>query len=264
MFNINIVRYEEKFNNMKMDIILMNPPYDGSLHLKFLEKAIQISEKVVSVQPVDNLINMNVANKLSSNLMKYIEDIYRFSTLEINKYFKILSSSRLGIITASKDNHIPYKFDNHEMYDIVKRLRKQKSIRSSLSCSAGMPKEKYWIGVLGDYGYAKTWHYTLEDIFTGKPNAKMGFNTQEELDNFVDSVKHCWPYKLMYIIDDYATVIAHLPFMNDYTHKWNDDDFYNFFNVSKEEKEEIENFIDKKYKENLYKNIKVHDKRRLN
>ena len=42
---------------MKFDIVLMNPPYAGSLHLKFLEKCIEIGEKVVSVQPATFLIN---------------------------------------------------------------------------------------------------------------------------------------------------------------------------------------------------------------
>ena len=36
---------------MKFDIILSNPPYSGSLHLKFLEKTIKIADNVVSIQP---------------------------------------------------------------------------------------------------------------------------------------------------------------------------------------------------------------------
>ena len=42
---------------MKFDICLMNPPYYRSTHLKFLEKCIEIGEKVVSVQPATFLIN---------------------------------------------------------------------------------------------------------------------------------------------------------------------------------------------------------------
>lgn len=35
----------------KFDICLMNPPYDGKLHLKFLAKTIEISNKVSSIEP---------------------------------------------------------------------------------------------------------------------------------------------------------------------------------------------------------------------
>ena len=44
-------------NGKKFSVIIQNPPYAGSLHLKFLEKCIEIGEKVVSVQPATFLIN---------------------------------------------------------------------------------------------------------------------------------------------------------------------------------------------------------------
>ena len=39
-------------NNKKFDVVLMNPPYNRSMHLKFLEKTIQIGDNVISIQPV--------------------------------------------------------------------------------------------------------------------------------------------------------------------------------------------------------------------
>src|SRR5574344_1529807 len=36
----------------KFDVAIMNPPYDGNLHLKILEKVIPIAEKVVNISPV--------------------------------------------------------------------------------------------------------------------------------------------------------------------------------------------------------------------
>ena len=44
-------------NGKKFSVIIQNPPYAGSLHLKFLEKCIEIGEKVVSVHPATFLIN---------------------------------------------------------------------------------------------------------------------------------------------------------------------------------------------------------------
>ena len=37
----------------KFDICLMNPPYSRNLHLKFLKKAIEVSDNVVSIQPAN-------------------------------------------------------------------------------------------------------------------------------------------------------------------------------------------------------------------
>ena len=46
-----IEQLENKTGVKKFDICLMNPPYDKNLHLKFLEKVINICNKVVSIQP---------------------------------------------------------------------------------------------------------------------------------------------------------------------------------------------------------------------
>ena len=35
----------------RFDICLMNPPYDRGLHLKFLEKVIECTNTVISIQP---------------------------------------------------------------------------------------------------------------------------------------------------------------------------------------------------------------------
>ena len=43
---------------MKWNYVIMNPPYDKSLHLTFLENVIDKADKVVSVQPSTFLINL--------------------------------------------------------------------------------------------------------------------------------------------------------------------------------------------------------------
>ena len=43
---------EKKTGVKKFDICLMNPPYDKSLHLKFLKNVIEVTDNVVTVQPV--------------------------------------------------------------------------------------------------------------------------------------------------------------------------------------------------------------------
>lgn len=54
---IDIKKYLEKNNMPKFDVAIMNPPYDGHLHLKILEKVIYIADYVISISPIDWLMN---------------------------------------------------------------------------------------------------------------------------------------------------------------------------------------------------------------
>ena len=69
----------DKISNMKqgkkIDFILMNPPYDRSMHLKFLEKTIQIGDNVISIQPVRWLEESVGKTKKNSAYNKYEESI---------------------------------------------------------------------------------------------------------------------------------------------------------------------------------------------
>ena len=67
-------------NGKRFDIILSNPPYSGSLHLKFLEKCIEISYKVISIQPTEYMYDIGHycgwnKNNLLENILKHTEDI---------------------------------------------------------------------------------------------------------------------------------------------------------------------------------------------
>ena len=76
---INIIK------NMKFDKIIMNPPYDGSLHLKILSEAIKYSKKIINLSPIDWLQNPYggvLSNKTFKNLnigiIKYIGPLRDF------------------------------------------------------------------------------------------------------------------------------------------------------------------------------------------
>lgn len=232
----------------KFDICLMNPPYDGNLHLKFLEKVIEVCNITINISPSDRFTNINLENKLSTRLAKYIDSLEIISKEHANSQFGIISSSNLGI-GVFKKNAKGYEPKFNEVRKFIKLIRKEKSIRSSINFyNDSTRKYKYWCGVQGDYGYAKSWHYSLEDVFKGNPGAKMGFDTKEELDNFIKTSTTTWPYKLMYIVDDSAAVVAHLPFMKDYTRYYDDEYFYKYFNITDDERKIIEDFIKKHYR----------------
>ena len=62
--------------NMKFDVAIMNPPYDGNLHLKILEKVIPIADKVVNISPVSQLVNcVNTFKAGKNDTKKYFAGI---------------------------------------------------------------------------------------------------------------------------------------------------------------------------------------------
>ena len=103
----------------KFDICLMNPPYLGktknehNFHLKFLNKAIEISSKVVSIQPIGFLYKTYDRKSPDKDEKKVIEYFEKFSTsieeIDGNKVFDADFGIKLGIIdvcTNSKDDII--------------------------------------------------------------------------------------------------------------------------------------------------------------
>lgn len=74
MSNSDIMK---KNGGKKFDVVLMNPPYDKNLHLKFLEKTIEIANDIVSIQPVRWLQDPVAIHKKTSNYNKYKDTIHR-------------------------------------------------------------------------------------------------------------------------------------------------------------------------------------------
>ena len=235
---------------MTFDIVLMNPPYDNNLHMKFLERLITFCDVIVNISPSDRFTNINCMTSLSTKIAKHIDNMNVISSKDCDKIFDIWSSSNLGIMLLKRECDKIYQPKHYEFIDIIKKIRKVKSIRSSINYEEN--PDILYVGnvqrIQGNYGYAKSWHYTLQEIFRGCPKHGIKFDTIEEQNNFVESVMNCWPYKLMYIIDDNAAVIAHLPYMQDYTHKWTDEMFYQYFDVDDELRNKIELFLFQNYK----------------
>ena len=88
-------------NNKKLDVILMNPPYNNGLHESFLNKVLDIAKECVSIQPDSYLYkgkngNTKIKNKLSQ-LYTNIENI------DANKYFDGGFQNRIAILHTSEN-----------------------------------------------------------------------------------------------------------------------------------------------------------------
>ena len=95
-------------NNKKFDVVLMNPPYDKGLHIKFLKKVSKISNKIISIQPITWLQKAALFNK-------NLEDIYcdKVEIIPIDdtaKYFPNTNiRTELGIITIDDKKEINFR-----------------------------------------------------------------------------------------------------------------------------------------------------------
>ena len=115
------------------DVCLMNPPYDRSLHLKFLEKTIKSSNKVISIQPIRWLQDPTAEYKNASAYKKYehsisshIYDLDIKDASEMSSTFSIESTINLGIFCCDQNKHNLYKhikyIRNNKDYSFVQRI----------------------------------------------------------------------------------------------------------------------------------------------
>ena len=235
-------------NDMKFDCIIMNPPYGRSLPHNILNIASKYLKDdksvVVSLQPVTPYQTFVESTKVTKENMSHIKDIEIIQADKASEIFGITVRSDLGIIQIDNSIH-DYKYQFNECKPIYDKIinKKLKSWRSVCVCDKD---PKHFLYMNGDNGYAKGWHLKPTEIFNGKTNAKLVFNSKEEKDNFFNSVKNTWLYKFIYILDNDAAVPAHFPFMQDYSKPWNDSRFYEFFNITSEEQKVIEETM-KKY-----------------
>ena len=234
-------------NDMKFDCIIMNPPYGRSLPHNILNIASKYLKDdksvVVSLQPVTPYQTFVESTKVTKENMSHIKDIEIIQADKASEIFGITVRSDLGIIQIDNSIH-DYKYQFNECKPIYDKIinKKLKSWRSVCVCDKD---PKHFLYMNGDNGYAKGWHLKPTEIFNGKTNAKLVFNSKEEKDNFFNSVKNTWLYKFIYILDNDAAVPAHFPFMQDYSKPWDDARLYKYFNLTDEEIKTIESTIEK-------------------
>ena len=95
----------------KFDICIMNPPYEKNLHLKFLEKVEEISNNIISIQPITWLQNIfadeNKNAKINSIKLTDIEFIGKINDMfDTNGH----ATYDIGILTVNKDAKLNKEF----------------------------------------------------------------------------------------------------------------------------------------------------------
>ena len=248
----------QKLNtNMKFDVVVGNPPYSRNLHLKISCKVLQFLNEdgiYVSLQPFFmNLNELSICTSIKRKLLKHMKDHELIPAKNSDSLFNIYSTCDLNVFTFSKKEANIFSFPEESLqmkiFNKLRSKKKAKSIRSSIWSSSG----NFEVPIQGDYGYAKRWHYTLDQMLSGNPTSKMKFNSKEEAFNFKNITLNRKIYKFIYSVDDNCAIPAHLPFLGEclntrtntigYESNWTDEDLYLYFELTDDEIKLIEDTI---------------------
>ena len=266
----------------KFDICLMNPPYNKNMHLKFLEKAIQTCENVVSVQPVrwlqepvSHYKKNSAYNKYKATIAEHISGLDIFSQQYVENEFSVGFTNDIAIYVCDKQGG--YDFEKLSKNSIIDKVvsKMPSSLHEHIEFS--VPKLCVVTSLIcgGNGGRSTSFkHYfcnnentyiydddgkRLDNGLTFEENRKktawgnvqvrkeqmnIKFKTIEECKNFIEYTRTDF---FAYIFNK-STLDVHvqsrfLPFMNDYSHEWTNDMLYEYFGISDKEQKEIETYI---------------------
>lgn len=230
----------------------MNPPYDRNLHLKFLEKTIEVADKVVNISPHDWLTNQfakTEKNKFKryfrEKYSKYIEELEIISADDFNKYFGTSNwfGVAIGVFKENAKGIDPDKFlnDNALLNKIIDKIHTLPSLRSKFTRRID---DKLFVPVRRtSHGYL---NYAERDYTKIKSKDGILFKSEDEVNNFINSFD-TWLYKYLEKSEWSGSAnSASVPYLEDYTKPWTDERLYKFFNISDEEQKIIENLISEK------------------
>lgn len=280
----------KKLNGRKRwSFCLMNPPYDKSLHLKFLEKVIEVTDKVVTVQPV-RWIEETVGpkkktsafNKYEDSIAKHIKELDIYSAEEAEKLFGAAFNFNIGIYVCDKEGGFDYSklntnkildkvlekmpdnIDNHIKFNepntaiIVSLITGGNNGRNNvidLYFQGSTYKSVIYDGNSKRLDNGLTFYENRKKTAWGNVKVRgeqfnIKFKNIDECINFFNSTRtYLFRYIFNVVTSDIHVQAKFLPFMNDYSKPWTDERMYDYFNITKEEQKEIEERVDKIYNE---------------
>ena len=238
--------------------IIMNPPYNGNLHLKILQEAMKHGDEIVNLSPIRWLQDPLVEYKKSSDWFRFEDIRKKIETLDVitskqaQDIFNASIWGDLGIYHLAKGSNLweakvriylpkfiiekilPYKdkiADKVKFYDY-----EPKNFVHVLDVYGGEPTTGS--GFIKEYGYKKPKASTSDKVsFSG-----ICFDAEEEAKNFSAMAKtKFFKYLMIKFRSGYHYRYgADFPYLGDYTHPWTDADLYEYFGLNEDEIKEIE------------------------
>ena len=237
---------EKKTGVKKFDICLMNPPYADTLHLKFLENCIKYCDTVVNISPGGFIFDIGRYNNLKNKTNNILPHLYEYERLDnrtSNDLFStgngIMSNLHIGIY---KHDYTDGKADiDEEQNKIYEKIRYtfKRNLRNNFIRKDKLSKYGLRIYLLHHDLTQEAYKNII--CFEGKAVNGIDFKSKQEQQNFIDSLK-TWPYIFMNKLEDVNP--AHLPWLEDYSIKYTDNDMYKIFKITDEEKDFIKKFLE--------------------
>ena len=229
--------------NMKFDVAIMNPPYDGNLHLKILEKVIPVADKVVNISPArwlqDPLAKYKKNsdyNKFENSISKKIENIKIIPAVQSNKIFNI-SFGKMAILLIGKGGFDYNTFNNNVFVNkIVNKCSLSIMDKSTKEGSKVAILPKYFGIINSHLGDTTRWISDNFTLFTTYRetyvNKLIQFETQAEVIN-------CFNYLNSTVMRYYAIQAREnqrvpwqfVPYL-DFTKQWTDKRFCEYFGIT--------------------------------
>ena len=253
----------------KFDVAVMNPPYDGTLHLEILEKVIPVADKVVNISP-DLWMKRRGSSEVKrfgNSVGKHIISAEYISPEEAHRIFKNTNSfMSLSILVCDSNEHdFDYKnywkrFYTESELSIFEKITIKGHMLSDvkffndlntkycvlIATIAGgrgnLPIYKY-NGIVADCKDAITGEDWLK-VWNSNPKHKawqkskyaykhIRFDTLEEAINYYNSYSSKFMKWVCHkTVEQQHIKLNYIPYMQDYTKSWTNKRFCEYFGIT--------------------------------
>lgn len=256
-FNFIIINNKNNTNMPKFDVVIMNPPYCKNLHLKILDKCIEVSNKVISIQPCTWAAPHNYnakKGKWRKVLSGKIDNFKFIPHYEANSYFNTGNSIEdLAIMVCvpngGKFDIKNYGFKNETFHNLIKKVNifnddniltmsSAKSRKNFGGTAEDFRKEipKYYVPIYQWCGRTNCYDAC---VIQDKGKIQKGvsyfkFNSEIEKQNFLNSLKTTfmdWYYHTIIKAGD-NKIQAYMFRFKDYSEPWTNKRFCDYFGIT--------------------------------
>lgn len=275
----NISKQDSTLNwNKNYTLAVTNPPFNKNganlIELEIIKQIINHSNNSIILCTLTNITDICGPLKQGKKYIKYKNILNgKLDSIEIIKnssaYFNIDLAKDLGILTIKQNsikNYDDFRFiKNGKNYRFLYDKIYSKIIENNIGIN------KHWENSTKEFSIplkvlvsANNYNIVTFGLKSTKSNINykpsksiktasikvakvLNFNSQEEVNNFYNSVmnkfffflvKHCLTSQ------NIKNTNKFLPYMQDYSHVWTNEMYYNYFNLTEEETNLIENEMD--------------------